>query len=83
MTAGSEPGLRILPDRWGTAVGPLSDEAFEGEVLPAGQVGVIVVAGDHVLRGYLDVGGQAVRPVPAGSPPQRRPAGARREARPA
>lgn len=46
--------VRILPDRWGTAVGPWSTADLERETLGPDAVGEIVVAGDHVLPGYLD-----------------------------
>ena len=46
--------LRILPDRWGCPVGPLAADDFERAGLPAGRIGEIVVAGGHVLQGYLD-----------------------------
>jgi acyl-CoA synthetase (AMP-forming)/AMP-acid ligase II len=46
--------LRILPDRWGSPIGPLSEAEFAREALPARSHGEIVVAGDHVLGGYLD-----------------------------
>jgi len=46
--------LRILPDRWGQPIGPFSAESFARESLPANASGEIVVAGDHVLQGYLD-----------------------------
>jgi acyl-CoA synthetase (AMP-forming)/AMP-acid ligase II len=46
--------LRILPDRWGQALGPWTTEALEAHALPPGEPGEIVVSGDHVLPGYLD-----------------------------
>lgn len=46
--------LRILPDQWGTPVGPWTATDLDRETLPANQIGEIVVAGDHVLPGYLD-----------------------------
>ncbi len=51
--------LRILPDRWGTALGPWSDAEFARQWLPAGAFGEIVVSGDHVLPGYLGGRGDA------------------------
>ena len=44
--------LRIFPDRWGSAIKPLSRSQFEAMCLPPGEVGEIVVSGDHVLPGY-------------------------------
>ena len=46
--------LRILSDRWGTPLGPWRLEDLDRESLAAGEVGEIVVSGDHVLTGYLD-----------------------------
>jgi acyl-CoA synthetase (AMP-forming)/AMP-acid ligase II len=45
--------LRILPNRWGTALPAMSREAFEQMCLPPGDTGEIVVSGPHVLTGYL------------------------------
>jgi acyl-CoA synthetase (AMP-forming)/AMP-acid ligase II len=45
--------VRVLRDRWGEPRGELSREEFAAERLPLGEVGEIVVAGDHVQRGYL------------------------------
>jgi acyl-CoA synthetase (AMP-forming)/AMP-acid ligase II len=46
--------VRVLPMRWGTPLGPWTGPDLDREVLHAGQVGEIVVSGDHVLPGYLD-----------------------------
>ena len=47
--------LRILPDRWGTPLGPwTSDRSRTRLARRPDQVGEIVVTGEHVLRGYLD-----------------------------
>lgn len=46
--------LRILPDRWGTPVGPLSAADLERDALAPEKIGEIVVTGGHVLDGYLD-----------------------------
>jgi acyl-CoA synthetase (AMP-forming)/AMP-acid ligase II len=46
--------LRILPDRWGHSIVARHSGDFERECLGAGCAGEIVVAGDHVLSGYLD-----------------------------
>ena len=45
--------LRIVPDRWGTVLGPWSGAEFARQWLPAGAGGEIVVSGDQVLPGYL------------------------------
>jgi acyl-CoA synthetase (AMP-forming)/AMP-acid ligase II len=50
--------VRVLPDRWGTSLGPYpTDAAFAAESVPTGSAGEIVVAGPHVLPGYLDGAG--------------------------
>jgi acyl-CoA synthetase (AMP-forming)/AMP-acid ligase II len=46
--------LKIIADRWGEALGPMDGAEFSRMEIPAGQAGEIVVAGDHVLGGYLD-----------------------------
>jgi acyl-CoA synthetase (AMP-forming)/AMP-acid ligase II len=46
--------LRVLPDRWGAPIGPWSAGDLEREALGTDALGEIVVAGDHVLPGYLD-----------------------------
>lgn len=45
--------LRIIPDQWGKSIGPFTSEEFERRQLAPMQPGEIVVAGDHVLKGYL------------------------------
>jgi acyl-CoA synthetase (AMP-forming)/AMP-acid ligase II len=50
--------VRIVPDRWGTRLGPYgSAAAFDAESQAIGKPGEIVVAGPHVLEGYLDGAG--------------------------
>ncbi len=51
--------LRILPDAWGTPLGPFTTAEFERLCLPIEQPGEIVVSGDHVLPGYLNGQGEA------------------------
>ena len=46
--------IRILPDCRGRPVGARHADDFDREVLGVGCAGEIVVAGDHVLPGYLD-----------------------------
>jgi len=46
--------LRIMQQRWGTPVGPLSNEAFQAISSEPGDAGEIVVSGRHVLGGYLN-----------------------------
>jgi olefin beta-lactone synthetase len=45
--------LRIIPDQWGTALGPYQPVVFEALSCAAGIVGEIVVSGEHVLGSYL------------------------------
>lgn len=59
--------LRILRDRWGTPVGPLSGAEFMQARLAPREIGEIVVAGDHVLAGYLDGAGDDETKIRAGS----------------
>lgn len=46
----AELQLRILPDRWGSAIGPFTPDEFAARCLPAGEPGEIVVHGGHVLK---------------------------------
>jgi acyl-CoA synthetase (AMP-forming)/AMP-acid ligase II len=46
--------LRILPDRWGTPVGPWTVADLERETLGPDEACEIVVNGEYVLSGYLD-----------------------------
>jgi len=54
-----EVELRILPNRSGTPIGPFSQEEFAAETCPPNTPGEIVVAGPHVVPGYLDGRGDA------------------------
>ncbi len=45
--------LRIVRDQWGKPVGPLTPDGLDAITLAAGEVGEIVVSGEHVLTGYL------------------------------
>jgi olefin beta-lactone synthetase len=51
--------LRILRDQWGQPIAPLDDVQFQQLCLGPDEVGEIVVAGDHVLPGYLQGVGDA------------------------
>jgi olefin beta-lactone synthetase len=46
--------LKIITDRWGEPLGPMDTTEFSRMEIPSGQAGEIVVAGKHVLGGYLD-----------------------------
>jgi acyl-CoA synthetase (AMP-forming)/AMP-acid ligase II len=46
--------LRVLRDRWGAPIEPLTEAAFSAACARDGEVGEIVVSGRHVLSGYLD-----------------------------
>jgi acyl-CoA synthetase (AMP-forming)/AMP-acid ligase II len=59
--------LLVLPDRWGSVVGPLEAGTLEREALGPGAAGEIVVSGDHVLRGYLDGGGDTETKIHEGA----------------
>ena len=50
---------RVVHDRFGTVIGPFSGEAFGQEYCSSNEVGEIVVAGAHVLTGYLHGYGDA------------------------
>ncbi|RIK46272.1 MAG: AMP-dependent synthetase [Chloroflexi bacterium] len=58
--------LRILPDRWGTPLGPFDAATLESQTLPAHQPGEIWVSGDHVLAGYWQGEGDAETKVRVG-----------------
>jgi acyl-CoA synthetase (AMP-forming)/AMP-acid ligase II len=45
--------LRIIKSKWEEPIGPFSQSEFEGQFCAADEPGEIVVAGDHVLQGYL------------------------------
>jgi acyl-CoA synthetase (AMP-forming)/AMP-acid ligase II len=51
--------VRILANRWGSPLPPMSRETFERMCLPAVAAGEIVVSGPHVLSGYLGGVGDA------------------------
>jgi acyl-CoA synthetase (AMP-forming)/AMP-acid ligase II len=51
--------LRVIQDQWGTPLGPYSQAQFAGLSCPVGEVGEIVVTGDHVLKVYLHSQGEA------------------------
>lgn len=46
--------LKIITDHWGESLGPMDADEFSHMEISAGQAGEIVVAGGHVLGGYLD-----------------------------
>ena len=46
--------LLVIVDSSGTPLGPFNRNEFEALEIPRGQVGEIVVTGNHVLQGYLD-----------------------------
>jgi acyl-CoA synthetase (AMP-forming)/AMP-acid ligase II len=45
---------RIIPSRNGVPLGPCSDAEFDAFTLADGEIGEIVVSGQHVLSGYAD-----------------------------
>jgi acyl-CoA synthetase (AMP-forming)/AMP-acid ligase II len=50
----AEVTVRVLRDRFGKPIGSYTFGGFEAESLPAGEIGEIVVTGEHVLKGYLN-----------------------------
>ena len=54
-----EIDLAIVRNHWGQPLAPLTAAAFEALRLPRGEVGEIVVSGDHVVSGYLHGAGDA------------------------
>lgn len=59
--------LRILPDRWGTPLGPLDAATLDDQTLPAHRPGEIWVSGAHVLAGYWQGEGDAETKVHVGA----------------
>lgn len=55
----AEISLRIMRAQWGTPLGALTEAEFAARCVPAGEAGEIVVAGEHVLSGYLHGQGDA------------------------
>jgi acyl-CoA synthetase (AMP-forming)/AMP-acid ligase II len=45
--------LQIVPDRWGTPLGPFTGSQFQALLMPSSAIGEIVVSGAHVVQGYL------------------------------
>ena len=45
--------LKIIPDHSGEPIPPMSESQLETMTLPPGEVGEIIVTGNHVLKGYL------------------------------
>lgn len=56
LTGAPAPSIqvRILPDRWGTAIDAQMPGAFDRQALGPDRAGEIVVCGEHVLAGYLE-----------------------------
>jgi acyl-CoA synthetase (AMP-forming)/AMP-acid ligase II len=48
-----EAEVRIIRDQWGEGITVQNESAWEAMRCPTGQTGEIVVAGDHVIPGYL------------------------------
>ena len=57
--------LKILPDRWGAPIDVGNDEN-ELRSVPPGEIGEIIVSGEHVLQGYLDGVGDDETKIRAG-----------------
>lgn len=54
-----EAEVRIIRDQWGSAILPSNEADWDAQEVPAGETGEIVVAGKHVIPGYLDGIGDA------------------------
>jgi acyl-CoA synthetase (AMP-forming)/AMP-acid ligase II len=57
LLAGNPVGpidCRVIRAAWGQPLGPCSRQEFEAMAMPVGGTGEIVVAGEHVLQGYLN-----------------------------
>ena len=59
-----EVRLRVIPDQWGAPLRTLSEAEFAAMELQANEPGEIVVAGDHVLQGYLHRQGDDETKIP-------------------
>jgi acyl-CoA synthetase (AMP-forming)/AMP-acid ligase II len=49
-----EAEVRIIRDQWGQPIEPKSRSEWNAMICPPGETGEIVVAGDHVIPGYID-----------------------------
>jgi acyl-CoA synthetase (AMP-forming)/AMP-acid ligase II len=49
-----EVQLRIIADRWGVPIKPISATDLGQMTMKTGEIGEIVVTGQHVLKGYLN-----------------------------
>ena len=58
--------LRVVEDRWGRPYGKLEERGFDALACAQGLPGEIVVAGRHVLDGYLDGAGDAQTKIRVG-----------------
>jgi olefin beta-lactone synthetase len=57
-----EVDLRIVEECWGTPLGALTRNGFEERFVGQGEIGEIVVTGEHVLKSYFrDVGNQETK----------------------
>ena len=50
----AEIDCKVIHDQFGTTIGPFEQTSFDWQCCAINEVGEIVVAGDHVLPGYLD-----------------------------
>lgn len=55
--------LRIVPDKSGENIPTMSPEKFDQLQLPNGEIGEIIVTGDHVLKGYLNGQGDEINKI--------------------
>jgi acyl-CoA synthetase (AMP-forming)/AMP-acid ligase II len=58
--------VRILRDSWGAPLQSMTEDSFRAITLNSGQVGEIVVSGEHVLEGYLEAQAAETTKIRAG-----------------
>ncbi|MDH3987497.1 MAG: AMP-binding protein [Gammaproteobacteria bacterium] len=55
--------VRVIRSQPGASLGPFEKDSFASLVLPAGEIGEIAVAGNHVLAGYADASRNAATKI--------------------
>jgi acyl-CoA synthetase (AMP-forming)/AMP-acid ligase II len=59
--------LKIINDQWGKTLGPWTIAHLLEQEVPSGEVGEIIVAGEHVLAGYLHGRGDSETKIHVGN----------------